>query len=57
MPAYEKSLHVFISSAMKLKKLYELIIVSGEIINTPQSVVIYPAVHYLSDDENVDENN
>lgn len=28
---------------------------TGEIIETPQSVVIYPAVHYVSNDENVDE--
>ena len=28
---------------------------SGEIIETPQSVVIYPAVHYISYDENEDE--
>ncbi len=27
----------------------------GEIIETPQSVVIYPAVHYISYDENEDE--
>jgi len=55
MPAYEKIVTRFYFFGDEVEKIVRIDNVSGEIIETPQSVVIYPAVHYLSDDENVDE--
>lgn len=55
MPAYEKIITRFYFFGDEVEKIVKIDNVSGEIIETPQSVVIYPAVHYLSDDENVDE--
>ena len=55
MPAYEKIITRFYFFGDEVEKIVKIDNVSGEIIETPQSVVIYPAVHYLSDDENIDE--
>ena len=55
MPAYEKIITRFYFFGDEIEKIVRIDNVSGEIIETPQSVVIYPAVHYLSDDENVEE--
>ncbi len=55
MPAYEKIITRFYFFGDEVEKIVRIDNVSGEIIDTPSSVVIYPAVHYLSDDENVDE--
>jgi excinuclease ABC subunit B len=55
MPAYEKIVTRFYFFGDEVEKIVRIDNVSGEIIETPKSVVIYPAVHYLSDDENVDE--
>ena len=55
MPAYEKIITRFYFWGDEIEKIVKIDNVSGEIIETPKSVVIYPAVHYLSDDDNVDE--
>lgn len=55
MPAYEKIITRFYFFGDEVEKIVRIDNVTGEIIETPSSVVIYPAVHYLSDDDNVDE--
>lgn len=55
MPAYEKIITRIYFFGDEIEKIVRIDNVTGEIIETPQSVVIYPAVHYLSYDENVDE--
>lgn len=55
MPAYEKIITRFYFWGDEIEKIVKIDNVSGEIIETPKSVVIYPAVHYLSDNDNVDE--
>ena len=55
MPAYEKIITRFYFFGDEVEKIVRIDNVTGEIIETPYSVVIYPAVHYLSDDDNVDE--
>ena len=54
MPAYEKMVTRFYFFGDEVEKIVKIDNVTGEIIETPQSVVIYPAVHYLSDDDDVD---
>ena len=52
MPSYEKivtRIYFFGDEIVRIDN------VSGEILETPDSVVIYPAVHYLSYDENTEE--
>ena len=53
MPAYEKIITRFYFFGDEIEKIVRIDNVSGEILETPSSVVIYPAVHYLSDDEDV----
>lgn len=55
MPAYEKIVTRLYFFGDEIEKIVRIDNVSGEILETPDSVVIYPAVHYLSYDENVDE--
>ncbi len=55
MPAYEKIITRIYFFGDEIEKIVRIDNVSGEILETPQSVVIYPAVHYLSYDENTDE--
>ena len=55
MPAYEKIVTRLYFFGDEIEKIVRIDNVSGEIIETPESVVIYPAVHYISYDENVDE--
>ncbi len=55
MPAYEKIITRIYFFGDEVEKIVRIDNVSGEIIETPQSVVIYPAVHYISYDENEDE--
>lgn len=55
MPAYEKVVTRIYFFGDEIEKIIRIDNVSGEILETPQSVVIYPAVHYLSYDENVDD--
>ena len=55
MPAYEKIITRFYFFGDEIEKIVRIDNITGEIIETPDTVVIYPAVHYLSDDDNVDE--
>ena len=55
MPAYEKIITRIYFFGDEVEKIVRIDNVSGEIIETPQSVVIYPAVHYISYDENEEE--
>ena len=54
MPAYEKIITRFYFFGDEVEKIVRIDNVTGEILETPKSVVIYPAVHYLSDDDDVD---
>ena len=55
MPAYEKIINRICFFGDEVEKIVRIDPVSGEILETPDKVIIYPAVHYLSDDDNVDE--
>ena len=55
MPSYEKIVTRIYFFGDEIEKIVRIDNVSGEILETPESVVIYPAVHYLSYDENTDE--
>lgn len=55
MPAYEKIITRIYFFGDEVEKIARIDNVSGEIIDTPNSIVIYPAVHYLSYDENEEE--
>ena len=55
MPAYEKIITRIYFFGDEIEKIVRIDNVTGEIIENCKSVVIYPAVHYLSYDENVDE--
>ena len=55
MPAYEKIVTRIYFFGDEIEKIIRIDNVTGEIVETPESVVVYPAVHYLSYDENVDE--
>ena len=47
MPAYEKIITRIYFFGDEIEKIVKIDNVTGEIIETPQSVVIYPAVHYI----------
>ena len=55
MPAYEKVVTRIYFFGDEIEKIVRIDNVSGEILEMPEKVVIYPAVHYLSYDENIDE--
>ena len=55
MPSYEKVINRISFFGDEIEKITRIDAVSGEIIDTPDEIVIYPAVHYLSYDEDVDE--
>lgn len=55
MPAYEKVVTRIQFFGDEIEKIVRIDNVTGEILEVCDSVVIYPAVHYLSYDENVDE--
>ena len=55
MPAYEKIITRVYFFGDEIEKIVRIDNVTGEIIESCNSAVIYPAVHYLSYDENVDE--
>ena len=55
MPAYEKIITRIYFFGDEIEKIVRIDNVTGEVIESPKSVVIYPVVHYLSYDENVDE--
>lgn len=55
MPSYEKIVTRIYFFGDEIEKIVRIDNVSGEIVEVPESVVIYPAVHYLSYDENTEE--
>ena len=55
MPSYEKVINRISFFGDEIEKITRIDAVSAEIIDTPDEIVIYPAVHYLSYDEDVDE--
>ena len=55
MPSYEKTITRIYFFGDEIEKIVRIDNVTGEIIENPQTTTIYPAVHYLSYDENVEE--
>lgn len=55
MPSYEKIITRIYFFGDEVEKIVRIDNVTGEIIENPENVIIYPAVHYLSYDENVEE--
>jgi len=55
MPSYEKAVTRVSFFGDEVEKITKIDSVTGEILEIPDTVVIYPAVHYLSYDENVEE--
>lgn len=55
MPSYEKVITRIHFFGDEIEKIVRIDNVTGEILETPDKVVIYPAVHYLSYDENAEE--
>ena len=55
MQAFEKTITRIQFFGDEIEKIVRIDNVTGEILDITDKVVIYPAVHYLSDDENVDE--
>lgn len=55
MPSFEKVINRISFFGDEIEKITRIDSVSGEIIDNPSEIVIYPAVHYLSYDENTDE--
>ena len=55
MPAYEKIITRIYFFGDEIEKIVRIDNLTGEIIEVPQSVMIYPAVHYISYDENQEE--
>lgn len=55
MPSYEKIITRIYFFGDEIEKIVKIDNVTGEIIEKPDTTTIYPAVHYLSYDENVEE--
>ena len=55
MPAFEKVITRIYFFGDEIEKIVRIDHLTGEIIETPESVYIYPAVHYIAYDENEDE--
>ena len=55
MPSYEKAVIRVSFFGDEVEKITKIDSLTGEILEIPETVVIYPAVHYLSYDENVEE--
>ncbi len=55
MPAYEKIITRIYFFGDEIEKIVRIDNLTGEIIEAPESVIIYPAVHYIAYDENEDE--
>ena len=55
MPSYEKVINRISFFGDEIESITRIDALTGEIIEKPLEIVIYPAVHYLSDDGNVDE--
>ena len=54
MPSYDNNLIRFSFWGDEIENILRINQVTGEIIENPNKVVIFPAVHYLSDDEDVE---
>lgn len=55
MPSYEKIITRIYFFGDEIEKITRIDNVTGEILENPDKITIYPAVHYLSYDENVEE--
>lgn len=55
MPAYEKIITRIYFFGDEIEKIVRIDNLTGEILEAPDSVMIYPAVHYIAYDENEDE--
>ena len=55
MPAYEKIVTRIYFFGDEIEKIVKIDNLTGEIIDCPESVMIYPAVHYIAYDENEEE--
>ncbi len=55
MPSYEKIITRFSFFGDEIEKITRIDPVSGEILETPKELVLFPAVHYLSDDDDKEE--
>ena len=55
MPTYEKIITRIYFFGDEIEKIVKIDNLTGEIIEVPESVMIYPAVHYIAYDENEDE--
>ena len=55
MPAYEKIITRIYFFGDEIEKIVRIDHLTGEILESPESVYIYPAVHYIAYDENEDE--
>ena len=55
MPAYEKIITRIYFFGDEVEKIVRIDNLTGEILEAPESVMIYPAVHYIEYDENEDE--
>lgn len=55
MPSYEKIITRIYFFGDEIEKIVKIDNVTGEILEKPDKTTIYPAVHYLSYDENVEE--
>lgn len=55
MPSYEKIITRIYFFGDEIEKIVRIDNVTGEIIEKPDTTTIYPAVHYISYDENVEE--
>ena len=55
MPAYEKIITRIYFFGDEIEKIVKIDHLTGEILEAPESVVIYPAVHYIAYDENEEE--
>ena len=55
MPSYEKVINRISFFGDEIESITRIDYLTGEIIEKPSEIVIYPAVHYLSYDEETDE--
>lgn len=55
MPSYEKIITRIYFFGDEIEKIVKIDSVTGEILEKPDKTTLYPAVHYLSYDENVEE--
>lgn len=55
MPSYEKIITRVSFFGDEIEKITRIDNVTGEILETPKDIVLFPAVHYLSDDDDKEE--